>query len=365
MLNVPRSRPESYDRRSAIAALVIVNALWGVSFPITRCLNMMADQHFGIDASAATTLYRAESAAWMIAIRFGLALVFLGLFMRKIFKRVYLPHVCAGVAIGFVFFLGLILQVIGLASIPASRSGFLTSLTVVFTPVIVTISRGRMPSVTVLMAAVVALTGVSILTGLLVVERWYVALAPDALDQASFGDLVTIVGAMIFSLQIILIDSMGKRFDSEAFTPSMFATAATLGAMTFTILRVIEPDAGVGDRSNATWIGFGTEPALAVLIIFLSVFPSLLAFVWMNKYQPVLTAGQAAVVYTLEPVFASLWAMVLPLHLSAVCGVMYFNEEFNTPLVIGGSFVLFANALALWPARKSEAPTETTSQDRS
>ena len=72
----------------------------------------------------------------------------------------------------------------------------------------------------------------------------------------------------------------------------------------------------------------------------------------MNKYQPALSAVQAAVIYTLEPVFASLWAMFIPALLSIACYVTYENEKFSLTLLIGGSLVIAANALALWPEPK-------------
>ena len=210
-----------------------------------------------------------------------------------------------------------------------------------------------------LFAPGVALAGVSILTGFFIVQNGQVSLASGVLDQGSFGDLVTIAGAFVFSLQILLIDTMGKRYDSEAFTPSMFATTATLAAITFAVLYGIAPEQESNSMPVATWSGLATRPAFLALITFLCLFPSLLAFVWMNKYQPALSAGQAAVVYTLEPVFASLWAMVLPVQLGALCTVAYANEAFEDSLMIGGAFVLFANVLALWPTRRTESVPAT------
>ena len=339
-------------RRRAIVALVVVNALWGCSFPIMKCLNLQIDQHFGVTEQTASTWLRTASAAWMIAIRFGLALVLLCVFMPAMLKRVQKPHVLCGAAIGFVFFLGLVLQVIGLATIPASRSGFLTSLTVVFTPLIATIYRHRWPRIPVLLAAVVALAGVAVLTGLVVLQDGRVALAEDSLNQWRFGDVMTMLGAIVFSVQILLIDAFGKRYDSEAFTPSMFATTALLAAITFGLLYPCVPETSAANTlSVGTWRGLATQPSFMIMIVFLCLFPSLLAFTWMNKYQPALSAGQAAVVYTFEPVFASLWAMVLPAILSVLCSLSYTNEQFSVPLLIGGALVLLANVLALWPER--------------
>lgn len=344
------------DRRNAVIALIIVNVLWGSSFPIMKCLNLQVDQHFGVSETTASASLRTASAAWMIAIRFGLAFLLFCLFFGDVVRRVGAAHFWSGVAIGATFFVGLLLQVIGLATIPASRSGFLTSLTVVFTPLIATILRRRLPRIPVLAAAGVALTGVAVLTGMLVIDKDGVSLAEDAIHGWSPGDAVTIAGAVVFSVQILLIDRLGRRYDAVAFTPSMFATTTMLACIVFTWLHGIgilpariDETVILRDATPTPWITLAVHPPFLLLIGLLCVFPSLLAFKWMNEYQPVVSAGQAAVIYTLEPVFASLWAMCLPALLSMLCAVSYSNERLSVPLVVGGCLVLLANALALWP----------------
>ena len=334
-------------RSRAILALVVVNAMWGSSFPIMKCLNLEVDEHFGVTELTASTALRTGSAAWMIAIRFAVAFLLFLIVFRGTLARVGRAHVLAGAAIGILFFVGLLLQVIGLATIPASRSGFLTSLAVVFTPLLSTLSRRRLPHATVLLGAAVALLGVSILTGLLTVERGRVSIAQDAFGQWTTGDSLTTLAAFSFSGQILLVDRLGKRYDSIAFTPSMFAMVAILASIVFAMLSGHIPEATASDSDD--WMALAVQPRFYWMIAMLCIFPSLLAFAWMNQYQPTLTAVQAAVIYTLEPVFASLWAMSLPALLSIVCAVTYGNEEFSTPLVIGGGLVLMANVLALWP----------------
>ncbi len=347
-LNTPLGRPEaSFSRSRAILALVVVNAMWGASFPVMKCLNLEVDEHFGVTEFTASTALRTGSAAWMIAIRFAVALGLFLIFFRGTLARVRRAHVLAGVAIGTLFFIGLLCQVIGLATIPASRSGFLTSLAVVFTPLLSTLGRRRLPHATVLLGAAVALAGVSILTGLVTFESGRLSVAQDALSKWTTGDSLTTLAAFSFSGQILLVDRLGKRYDSVAFTPSMFAVVAVLASIVFAMLSGQIPEDTASFRDD--WMALATQPRFYWMIGLLCVFPSLLAFAWMNKYQPTLTAVQAAVIYTLEPVFASLWAMFLPAVLSITCAVTYGNEEFSMPLVIGGGLVLMANVLALWP----------------
>lgn len=345
------SPPTLPSRRRAIVALVIVNAMWGSSFPLVKCLNLQIDQHFAVTEWTASHWLRGSAAAWMIGIRFAAALVLFAIVYPATFRRIRVPHLLAGAAVGTLFFVGLLLQVVGLGTIPASRSGFLTSLAVVFTPLLSTLIRRRMPRVPVLLAAALALMGTAVLTGLFVWDETGIGIAADARQKWTLGDSLTTLAALFFSGQIMLVDQLGKRYDAVAFTPSMFATTALWAFVVFGIFRGQIPE-----TSQDGWGQLAMQPAFYGLMALLVVFPSLLAFVWMNKYQPSLSAGEAAVVYTMEPLFASFWAMILPVWLSYWCLVAYRNESFSLTLLIGGALVLVANVLALWEPAKPDQP---------
>jgi len=329
-----------------------MTAIWGTSFPMMKSLNLQIDQHFGESVQIASIGFRTAAAAWMIALRFSFALILFLICFPRTTGRVRWPHIGAGAAIGFMFAVGLVLQVIGLATIPASRSGFLTSLTVVFVPMLSTILRWRLPNATVLGAGAIAMVGVSVLTGLVNLEGGGVVIADDALGGWTFGDSLTIFGAVFFAFQIVLVDWFGKKYESTEFTPSMFATTAMFAWILLYVLQFVGPEDG-DSLAIGRWVQLGLKPTFWGLVVVLAVFPTMVAFVLMNKYQPAISAVQAGVIYTLEPVFASAFAMFLPAILSTLCMVSYSNESFTMPLIVGGSLVAAANVLALWPIRSS------------
>ncbi|WP_145172753.1 DMT family transporter [Rubripirellula lacrimiformis] len=334
--------------RRAILVLIVVNALWGMTFPVMKGLNLQIDQHFGVTEHTATIWLRASSAAWMIGIRFGLALIMFSIVFHRVMARIRMVHVWGGLAIGFFFFSGLLLQVVALGTIPASRSGFLTSMAVVFTPVMATLIRGRLPRTTVMVGVAIAMAGVAVLTEIVVVDRSGVSIASDALQRWTRGDTLTILGALFFSGQIMMVDYLGKRYESIALTPTMFGSVVLMAGVTFAILSPHVPEA----TGEAAWTSLAISPEFIGLIGLLGIFPSLLAFAWMNKFQPYLSAGQAAVIYTCEPFFASTWAMILPGLMATYCAIGYQNETFSWPLIFGGVLILAANVIALWPQRQ-------------
>ena len=337
----------AHHRRVAVLALIAVNAMWGLSFPIMKSLNIQMDQHFGVTEATIPGSLRISSAAWMIAIRFAAAFAMFAIVFPRSLRGVQRTEWLGGAAIGAFFCSGLILQVIGLATIEASRSGFLTSLSVVFTPLLSTLVLLRRPRFPSVLGAVVAVIGVSILTGVLEVTGQGVSVADAARSAWTIGDSLTALSAIFFSGQILLLDHLGTRCNSIALTPGMFLSTATIGGIMFVVFQKSIPS-----ELTASWLSLTIQPQFFVLIAVLGAVASTVAFSWMNKYQPAVSATQAAVIYTLEPVFVSVWAMFLPGWISVCCGVEYANENIGLPTILGGTLVLLANVLALWSERK-------------
>jgi drug/metabolite transporter (DMT)-like permease len=330
---------------TAVLLLVFVNILWGLSFPITKTINLQVDRHFDIVAEDSSSALRLSAAAWLILIRFTSAFIIFAIVFRQILRRARIAEWWAGIQIGVFFYIGLILQIIALATIPASRSGFLTSLVAVFTPVLTAILLRVRPRLPVIVGVVVALLGVAVLTGLVVGSESGFSLAADAWQAWTPGDTLTTLGAVFFAGQIMLVDYHGKRLDAAALTPGMFVSTAVFAFFTFLLANPF-----VTETSPSGWLALSIRPQFWLLILALSIFSSVVAFNLMNTYQHYVSASQAGIIYTLEPVFASIAAMILPGLLSAAIGVDYANERLVMPMLIGGSLIIVANLISLWPA---------------
>jgi drug/metabolite transporter (DMT)-like permease len=331
-------------RRKAILFLIFVNVLWGLSFPTVKALNQQLDAHFLAQATDISSHeFRLAAAAWIVVLRFGLAFLLLGgSFQLKIF-HVSRKEWLAGGLIGLFFLLGLICQIIGLATISASRSGFLTSLTVVFTPIILSIGRGRLPGWRVLLSVAMAIVGVAILTKLIYFSSFGLKIASDLFDAWTIGDTLTVISTLFFSAQIITIDYFGKTLNANAFTPGMFAAVSGFAAIVFLVMT----HSPLQMFEASEFYKVAMEPSFAILIGLLSVFPSLLAFSWMNTFQPQVTPEEATVIYTLEPVFVVAWSMILPGLFATLLAIPMVNEKIDSATIIGGAIILVANFMAL------------------
>lgn len=340
--------PEPQQRKAtAVSLLVLVNVLWGVSFPITKTIGMEVDDHFNVGVDGGSARLRFSAATWLIQCRFAAALLIFAIFFPSLVRRAKWGEWRAGSVIGIFFFIGLVLQIIGLASIPASRSGFLTSLVAVFTPLLTALLLRMRPRLHVLAGVAVALLGVAVLTELIEVSPRGISLASDALSAWTFGDTLTTLGAVFFAGQIMLVDYYGKRLDAAALTPGMFLSTAVLAAVAFVLVAPSAPESAGGG-----WVDLAIQPRFWSLLLVLSVFSSVLAFGLMNSYQHYVSASQAGVIYTLEPVFASAAAMVLPGLISAAFAMDYANERLVWPMAVGGGLIVVANLISLWPTEE-------------
>ncbi|TVP93951.1 MAG: DMT family transporter [Planctomycetaceae bacterium] len=349
------TRPVS--RWTAILMLVSVNLLWGLSFPLTKTINLQVDEQFSILAEDSSTPLRLSAAAWLIFCRFLTAFTLFAIFFRPLFRRAGRAEWVAGTYIGAFFVIGLVLQIIALATIPASRSGFLTSLVAVFTPLLTAILWRQKPRFPVLLGVAVALLGVAVLTGLVEISGGGIHMAAGAWQAWTPGDSLTTLGAVFFAGQIMLVDHYGRRLDAAALTPGMFASTAAFALVIFLVARPFVTETPVGG-----WLVMSARPDFWTLILALSVFSSVLAFNWMNTYQHYVSASQAGIIYTLEPVCAAGAAMVLPGVLSRLFSVEYENERIVLPMLVGGGLIIVANLLSLWPHsrnRKPNAPAES------
>lgn len=341
-------------RRQAIFALVMVNLFWGISFPAMKATNMIMEGSVGVvgasdSASPAKAMAQVTAACFLIIVRFSIALVLLGVFFPRLFYGLTQEQWWMGAWTGLAFAAGFVLQIVGLNYVPASRSGFLTSLTVIFTPIAMVAIARQAPRWPMVAAAVTALLGTGVLTGLFeLASPFGLQLADDAIGQIGLGDWLTAGAAVIFTLQILLIDRFSRRMPAGQLTPGMFVATLAVGILVFTIGHAMRPPVG----GLASWGDLLVNWRFLVLISLMSVFCTVLAFYWMNKYQGHVTPAQAALIYTLEPIFATLWAMVLPDYFSPLLGVPYPSERPGWELVVGGLLIVTGNALALWPQKK-------------
>lgn len=299
--------------------LIIACALWGLSFPVVKALHY--EQTLRIPEASSAFL-----ATWMQVGRFGLgALILLPLLHRARPTRKELRQ---GLLLAFWGGFGMAVQADGLAYTPASTSAFLTQAYCVILPLWACLRQRQWPTLRVVGATALVMAGGAILAGL----------RPGDL-RLGRGEIETLVGAGIFTFQILTLEN--PRYDGNRGLPVTFVMCAAIAILFIPIAWLLAP-------SSAAMIQAGASLPSFVLVAVLAVFCSVGAYLLMNVWQPRVSATEAGLIYTIEPVFTAGYALFLPAMLGTFVGKAYPNETLTFSLMVGGSLILAANVLMQW-----------------
>jgi len=342
----------AYRRELYVALLfmVLTNVFWGAYFPAIKSLYLLIDfpsieQGDHLWPSIASTLA-------FVSARFFFGLLLFAILFPSIIRSISGRTFRAGLALGAVFTTGIICQLLGLRLIPASRSALITSLTVLTTPWVAAILFRKWPTKRLFAACVVSFIGAAILVEFV---RWNESGLQFDLSGIGLGDLVTFAGTICFSFAICQIDAFNRDGIKGELTPGMFVGAIAISLLGCLLVGIFNsplyadtarqgvaafPFEGFTEYTTI----FGT-PRAVVLFFLIVVFPTVLSFYWMNRYQGFFSPGHAALVYMLEPLSAALWSLWLPGWLSARLSINYPSEHLTWSLLIGGAFILISNLI--------------------
>ena len=220
----------------------------------------------------------------MIAARFMLATIFLlAFFSRRIFPLTRKQVVRGGI-LGVFLFLGFVAQTVGLTMTTASKSAFITGMMVVFVPLLQVVIERRSPRIGNLVGVAVVTAGLWVLTS-------------PAGASLGTGDVLTLLCAVLFAVYIVYIDVVAHE---------MSALQLTFIQMSSNAIFALAASAAI-DTLPARVPGGGT----VVAIIYLTIFATVLTTFMQTRYQKETSPTRAAIIFTIEPVFAAVTAAIV------------------------------------------------------
>ena len=246
-----------------------------------------------------------------LAVRFAIAAVMLAVVAPRALVRLSRRQWFYGVALGAVYGAAQLLQTAGLAHTSASVSGFVTGMYVVFTPLLAAVVLRRPVGRVTWFAVAVSTAGLAALSlhGVVV----------------GFGEAITLLSAALYAVHIL---GLG------AWTTSRDAVGLSIVQMG-TIALVCTPFALPGG------ITVPSKPSDWVAMLYMALIAGALALLVQTWAQAHLPATRAAVIMTMEPVFAAGFA------------VAFGDESLTARMVLGGALVLAAMYLVELGPRKS------------
>lgn len=302
----------------ACAWLLAATGVWGLSFPFIKA-TWLAQQE--IMPGMSSVFF----AAMLAVVRFGVAGLIVGFISLRTLRSTTKLEWEQGIGLGIFGGLGILFQMDGLAYTEASTSAFLTQFYCLVIPFWVAFHQRAFPKFTVVTSSVMVLSGVAILS---------------RFDWRDFkmgrGEAETLIAAVFFAGQILWLERpryAGNRVGN--FTTIMFVviTVLMLPVGAFTL------------PSGPGWIAAYLSPKVLLLIAVITFGCTLISYTVMNKWQPHVTATEAGLIYCLEPLYASVFALFLPGWISEFVGIDYPNEHVTIYLLAGGGLITAANVL--------------------
>jgi drug/metabolite transporter (DMT)-like permease len=280
----------------ATATLLAITACWGSTFFL---IHDLLDRIPTLD---------------FLAVRFSIAGVLLLLAAPRAVGRLSAEARRQAAVLGCLYGVAQILQTAGLARTPASVSGFITGMYVVATPVLAAVLLRTRVTRTTWLAVLLAFAGLAVLT----------------LDGVSvgYGEALTLVAALLYALHIVGLGAWSNAQDALGMSILQVVVVAVICLVASAPHGIVLPS-----RAGDWWS-----------VVYMAVFPAGLALLGQTWAQAHLPATRTAIVMSMEPVFAALFAVLLG------------GESMTLRMLLGGLMVLAAMLVVeLVPRRKVEA----------
>jgi drug/metabolite transporter (DMT)-like permease len=206
---------------------------------------------------------------------------------------------------------GMAFQVNGLYTTSASNSGFITGLNVVIVPVIAAILLKKKPDRASFVGITIAFTGLFFLSG-------------GLNFNFNYGDFLTFLCAICWAFQIIFIDKFLQTEDASllAIIQIAFIGVASMGFW-------LTADSGKPVEINST---------VVIILLITAVLGTALAFGGQTIAQKDTTPAHTALILTAEPVFAAIFAMIIPNSLG-ITEIPTLTKAIGCLLILSGMLV--------------------------
>ena len=312
------SKAGTAKHRKAWWMLVLATPCWGISFPLAKTL-------WAVQLPLASGVSNWFLSSVSILLRFLTAGLLLALVCAPKLRGVTRKEWFQGIGLGAMGAGGIVLQMDALNYAPASTVAFLTQCYCVIIPVYKALVHRQRPSKKLVVSCLMVLIGVELLSGF----SW----SEFTLGR---GEFETLLASLFFTGQILWLER--KTFEkNNSLRVSVLMFLMTAASMFFVALFWFP---GWTPAFHAY-----SSPAVLAILGALTLICTLVAYTLMTFYQPHIDASEAGLIYCVEPLFASVFALFLPAIFSKLVGVNYLNERATWNLALGGGLITAANVL--------------------
>lgn len=277
---------------SADGLMFIITLIWGFTFIFTK---------LGISHT---------NESFFVLLRFGIALLLLLIVFNKRLFNIKKETINQGLILGFFYAGGFILQTYGLKQTTVPKSAFITGLAVPLVPFVYWFLVRKRVELFSKIGVFVASVGL-----------WFFA-NPD-INNLNIGDVLTLFSTVFWAFYITYMDIFTKDKVGTDYTAQLvfmqFLSLVALSLISFLIFDL-----------DSFFIDF--HPNLIYAVLYNGIIASFLLTFIHTAYQKFTTPIKAALIFSLEPVVAS------------VASIFIFASVFTTTEIIG-AIIMFSGVL--------------------
>lgn len=289
--------------------ILIATIVFSISFAVAKESGAALNRAAGYEQSAFGPLV-------VLALRFTIA----GIVWAVLFKGARAgwswTGARRGLIVGSALTLGMVVQHIGLDYTSEAVSAFLTSLTVIFVPLVIWMLFGDRPPLSAYLGIALAVPGVWLMSG--------ISATSGAGIHFGIGEALGLACAIAFSFHLISVNAFTPLENPWRMALAQFAVAAVLCWLVSLVLFLRAPAFDTSVLSSFAWWRD---------ILLLALGPTVIGFGLMTIFQPQISPVRAVLIYMLEPVFAATFAWY------------WSGSAMTAGMILGGGLILGANAV--------------------
>jgi drug/metabolite transporter (DMT)-like permease len=290
-------------------ALLVATLAWAGSFTWAKAAGDGVNQAAGLPSGALL------GPILLLAWRFTAAGVLWILIFPGARRGWTWPSVGRSVLLGLLLWAGQTVQMLGLDRTSEAVSAFLTSLTVVFVPLLMMVIVRRPPATAMWLPVSMAAVGIWLMTGA----------APTGFGA---GEGLGLGCAILFSAHMIALGEVARRDVPWRMAAGQFLSVGLASAVTSLFIN----HGPIALTPQVQW-QIVTSSEIWLHVVLLTVISTMTAFGLMFWYQPKIDPTRAALIYLAEPIFAALYAYLM------------VGRRLSVIAMLGAGLILAANVL--------------------
>lgn len=264
---------------TAEITLLGVVIIWGYTFPLIK------------------NVLEAIPPFTFLAYRFFLAFTVIFLIFQNQLKKIGFQTIKKGFWVGLFLSMGYFGQTVGTQFTTATKTAFITGLSVILVPIFAFFWVRERIRVNSLIGVILATFGLWLMN------------FKGALNYWNVGDFLVFLGAVGFALYIIAVHIYTKKYN---YVQLVFIQLITVCLISFIVSIIFEQEA----------LHFSYQLPVFWAIVVTGLFATALAFYLQNRFQRYSSPTKIAIIFSTEPVFGAIFSHLILGEIVGIFGII-------------------------------------------